>query len=55
MYCPRCDRTIKKDNLEQLNQELKNKFEVDSLEKGKCPVCGTALVDLSKTPAKKVH
>ncbi|WP_019176375.1 hypothetical protein [Methanomassiliicoccus luminyensis] len=53
MYCPRCDRTIKKDDLDQLNQELKKKFDVDSLERGNCPVCGTALIDRSKVPAKK--
>ena len=52
MYCPRCDRTIKKDHLEQVNQELKKKFAVDSLEKGDCPVCGTALIDLSKAKRK---
>lgn len=53
MYCPRCDRTIKKDHLEQVNQELKRKFDVDSLEKGNCPVCGTALIDRSGAPAKR--
>ncbi len=48
MYCPRCDRTIKTNDLEKLNKELKEKFGRDSLEKGDCPVCGTQLIDLSK-------
>jgi uncharacterized protein with PIN domain len=52
MYCPRCDRTIKDEKLEKLNAELKQKFDQDSLEHGKCPVCGTPLIDLSK---KKVR
>lgn len=53
MYCPRCDRTIKKDDLGRLNQELKKRYDVDSLEKGNCPVCGTALIDLSEMPVKR--
>lgn len=52
MYCPRCERTIKRKDLDELNKELKDKFEQDSLEHGKCPVCDTPLIDLSK---KKVN
>jgi len=48
MYCPRCDRSIKNKDLDELNQELKRKFDRDSLEHGNCPVCGTPLLDLSK-------
>ena len=48
MYCPRCDRPIKANDLERLNKELKEKFGRDSLEKGNCPVCSTQLIDLSK-------
>lgn len=48
MYCPRCERSIKKDDLERLNEELKSKFQRDSLERGECPVCGTRLIDLNK-------
>lgn len=51
MYCPRCDRSIKTDDLDKLNKELKEKFGQDSLERGDCPVCGTHLIDLSKRRA----
>ena len=44
MYCPRCDRTINKERLKDLDQELKRKFNKDSLEHGKCPVCDTLLI-----------
>ncbi len=52
MYCPRCERTIKKERLEKLNEELKSRFEKDSLEHGACPVCGTKLIDVTN---KKVE
>jgi ssDNA-binding Zn-finger/Zn-ribbon topoisomerase 1 len=48
MYCPKCDRTIKKERLAQINQELKERYKKDSLERGLCPVCGTDLIDLEK-------
>ncbi len=53
MYCPRCDRTIKKERLEAINRELKGKFQVDALEKGTCPVCGSPLVDLTQTKRER--
>jgi|WetSurMetagenome_2_1015567.scaffolds.fasta_scaffold45219_2 ssDNA-binding Zn-finger/Zn-ribbon topoisomerase 1 len=45
VYCPKCEKTIKKDRIKQVNQELKDRFNKDSLEKGQCPVCGTRLLD----------
>ena len=48
MYCPRCERTIKKEKLEELDQELKRRFDRDSIERGKCPVCDTPLIQLNK-------
>jgi ssDNA-binding Zn-finger/Zn-ribbon topoisomerase 1 len=46
MYCPKCDKTIEKERLEEVNRQLKGRFKNDSLEKGKCPVCSTELIDL---------
>ncbi|MDD1773817.1 MAG: hypothetical protein LUQ14_04250 [Methanomassiliicoccales archaeon] len=48
MYCPKCERTIKKERLDQVKKELKSRFGSDSLEKNICPVCGTPLIDVSK-------
>jgi ssDNA-binding Zn-finger/Zn-ribbon topoisomerase 1 len=48
MYCPRCDRTIKEERLEELDNELKKKFNKDSIERGKCPVCDAPLLRLKK-------
>ena len=47
MYCPRCEKTIKKERMEEINKNLKNRFDKDSLEHGSCPVCGTQLLDLN--------
>ncbi|NLK25012.1 MAG: hypothetical protein GX307_00325 [Euryarchaeota archaeon] len=52
MYCPRCDRTLKRENIERVNEELKSKFDRDSLEHGRCPVCSTQLIDLAKKGGK---
>jgi hypothetical protein len=49
MYCARCDKTIKRERLEEISKELKERFKVDSLDQCACPVCGTPLIDLSKT------
>ncbi len=48
VYCPKCEKNIKKERLADVNRQLKEKFGKDSLEKGQCPVCGTALLDLDK-------
>jgi ssDNA-binding Zn-finger/Zn-ribbon topoisomerase 1 len=52
VYCPKCEKTIKKERIKQVNQELKDRFNMDSLEKGQCPVCGTGLLD---PEAKRRH
>jgi ssDNA-binding Zn-finger/Zn-ribbon topoisomerase 1 len=45
MYCPRCEKTIKKERLAQVNRELKERFASSALDKGLCPVCGYRLLD----------
>jgi uncharacterized protein with PIN domain len=53
MYCPKCDKTIKRERIAAVNLALKEKFNSNNLEKGLCPVCGTRLFDLSKKEVKK--
>jgi len=48
VYCPKCEKSIKKERLAEVNKQLKERFGKDSLEKGQCPVCGTPLMDLGK-------
>lgn len=48
MYCPKCERTIKKERLEELERELRERFGNQSLSRGLCPVCGTALIKLKE-------
>jgi ssDNA-binding Zn-finger/Zn-ribbon topoisomerase 1 len=53
MYCPKCDKTIKRERIAEVNITLKERFKSDNLERGLCPVCGTRLFDLSKKEGKK--
>ena len=48
MYCPKCNKTIKDERLEEVNKQLVEQFNRDSLSKGKCPVCGTGLLKSDK-------
>jgi len=48
MYCPKCEKTVKKERLEDVKKELKKRFDSNSLQRNICPVCGTQLVELSK-------
>ncbi|MDD1764943.1 MAG: hypothetical protein LUO84_00625 [Methanomassiliicoccales archaeon] len=48
MYCPKCEKTVKRERLEEIRKELKDRFESTSLDEGICPVCGTSLIDVSK-------
>jgi len=45
-YCPKCDRTIPKDRLGEIDSELRKRFGNTSLSSLSCPVCGTQLIDL---------
>ena len=47
-YCPKCDRTIPKDKLEERDLQLKRKFGVSKLSSLRCPVCDCEFVDLDK-------
>jgi ssDNA-binding Zn-finger/Zn-ribbon topoisomerase 1 len=53
MYCPKCDKSIKRERIAEVNLTLKEKFKTNNLERGLCPVCGTRLFDLSKKEEKK--
>ena len=46
MYCPRCDKSIPKDKIEEIRRRLATEFDKDDLDKGQCPVCSTAMVPL---------
>ena len=48
MYCPKCEKMLDEDRLAEVSEELKRRFEIHSLDNGKCPVCGTELVRLPR-------
>lgn len=50
-YCPRCDRTIQKERLAEIDSELRLKFGNESLSRLTCPVCGAGLIDLDNVKA----
>jgi len=47
-YCPKCDRTIPKNKLEERDAELRQKFGVTKLSSLRCPVCDSEFIDLDK-------
>ncbi len=47
MYCPKCKKTIEKERVEEIDKKLRERFRIDSLSRGICPVCGCQLIDLS--------
>lgn len=47
-YCPKCDRTIPKDKLEERDVELRREFGVSKLSSLRCPVCDAEFIDLDK-------
>jgi hypothetical protein len=48
MYCPKCCKTIPDEKLDELGTKLVEQFGNDALTKGKCPVCGTRLLDTKR-------
>ncbi len=47
-YCPKCDRSISKDRVQQADRELKERFGVSGLSSLRCPVCDCEYIDLNK-------
>ncbi|MDH3365624.1 MAG: cytochrome c-type biogenesis protein CcmH [Thermoplasmata archaeon] len=45
-YCPKCDRTIPKERLESIDEELRVKFDMELAGSMRCPVCETEFIDL---------
>ncbi|HDP97466.1 MAG TPA: hypothetical protein ENN25_07250 [Euryarchaeota archaeon] len=48
IYCPKCDRSIPKDEMEERSKILREVFGNKSLEERKCPVCGTTMIDMDE-------
>lgn len=53
IYCPKCDRSIPKDEVAERSRKLIEMFDNRSLEKGKCPVCGTIMIDIDEVATSK--
>lgn len=45
-YCPKCDRTVPKGRLVEIDAELRSRFDKGCLGSLKCPVCETEFIDL---------
>ncbi|MBX8633696.1 MAG: hypothetical protein M1422_06300 [Candidatus Thermoplasmatota archaeon] len=45
MYCPRCNKSIQDDRLDELKKSLKE-IGNEHLMHGRCPVCGTELLSV---------
>ncbi|MEM2944268.1 MAG: hypothetical protein QW083_01195 [Methanomassiliicoccales archaeon] len=52
-YCPRCEKSIKKEKIDEIDRKLKERFDIDSLSKKICPVCGCPLIDLDSKKGEK--
>lgn len=53
LYCVKCDKTIPKEELEERARRLLEMFGNESLSVGKCPVCGTVLIDMDEVEKKR--
>lgn len=55
-YCPKCDRTISRERLEQVDADLSERFGKSCLATMRCPVCDTDFIDLGDvTPGGEKH
>jgi len=52
VYCPKCEKSIPKDQLEERARQLLAMTGNDSLSKGKCPVCGMRMIDVDAAKKK---
>jgi hypothetical protein len=50
-YCPKCDRSVPKERLVEIDSELRERFGKSSLSGMRCPVCETEFIDLDKVEA----
>ncbi|MDH4123748.1 MAG: hypothetical protein OEV21_06680 [Thermoplasmata archaeon] len=48
LYCPKCDKSVPKEELEQRAEQVRRMFGSESLKSGICPVCGTAMIDVDQ-------
>jgi predicted nucleic acid-binding Zn ribbon protein len=53
LYCVRCDKSIPKEELEERAKRLFEMFGDRSLASGRCPVCGTTLIDMDEVEKKR--
>ncbi len=47
-YCPKCDRSISKERIVEIDAELRERFGRSCLPSLRCPVCETEFIDLEK-------
>jgi hypothetical protein len=47
-YCPKCDRSVSKERLVEIDAELGEKFGMSCLRSMRCPVCETEFIDLER-------
>lgn len=47
-YCPKCDRAIPKEKVDERDAELRAKYGVSKLSNLRCPVCDCEFIDLDK-------
>ncbi len=55
-YCPKCDRTVSRERLEEIEADLVGRFGRSCLATMRCPVCDTDFIDLgSVQPGGDTH
>ncbi len=47
-YCPKCDRTLPKEEIDERDEKLRKEFGISMLSSLRCPVCDTEFIDLDK-------